>query len=90
MPYIIEDGVAKLADRSAFAGSIATSDILIRTCVKKAGIPLESAVKMMTEVPARIMKLKTKGKLQIGYDSDIVIFDENIIVREVLVSKGVI
>ena len=44
----------------------------------------------MTEVPARIMKLKTKGKLQIGYDSDIVIFDENIIVREVLVSKGVI
>lgn len=90
VPYIIEDGVAKLADRSAFAGSIATSDILIRTCVKKAGISLESAVKMMTEVPARIMKLKTKGKLQIGYDSDIVIFDENIIVREVLVSKGVI
>ena len=90
VPYIIEDGVAKLADRSAFAGSIATSDILIRTCVKKAGIPLKSAVKMMTEIPARIMKLKTKGKLQIGYDADIVIFDESIIVREVLVSKGVI
>ena len=84
VPYIIEDGVAKLADRSAFAGSIATS------CVKKAGIPLKSAVKMMTEIPARIMKLKTKGKLQIGYDADIVIFDESIIVREVLVSKGVI
>ena len=38
MPYIIEDGVAKLADRSAFAGSIATCDTLVRVCVKKAGI----------------------------------------------------
>ena len=87
MPYIIEDGVAKLADRSAFAGSIATTDVLVRTCVKKAGIPLESAVKMITEVPTRIMKLKSKGKLEIGYDADIVIFDEDINVKKVLVAK---
>lgn len=88
MPYIIEDGVAKLADRSAFAGSIATTDVLVRTCVKKTGIPLESAVKMITEVPARIMKLKSKGKLEIGYDADIVIFDEDINVKKVLVAKA--
>ena len=87
MPYIIEDGVAKLADRSAFAGSIATTDVLARTCVKKAGIPLESAVKMITETPARIMKLKTKGKLEKGFDADIVIFDENINIKKVLVAK---
>lgn len=88
MPYIIEDGVAKLADRSAFAGSIATTDVLVRTCVKKAGIPLESAVKMITEVPARIMKLQTKGKLEIGYDADIVIFDDDVNVKKVLVAKA--
>ena len=35
---IIEDSVAKLMDRSAFAGSIATADRLVRTCVQ-AGIP---------------------------------------------------
>ena len=87
MPYIIEDGVAKLADRSAFAGSIATTDVLVRTCVKKTGIPLESTVKMITETPARIMKLKTKGKLEKGYDADIVIFDEDINVKKVLVAK---
>lgn len=78
MPYIIEDGVAKLADRSAFAGSIATTDVLVRTCVKKAGIPIVSAVKMITEVPARIMGLATKGKLCKGFDADIVIFDKDI------------
>lgn len=87
MPYIIEDDVAKLADRTAFAGSIATTDVLIRTCVKKAGIPLESAVKMITEVPARIMKLHTKGKLEIGYDADIVIFDDDVNIKKVLVAK---
>lgn len=36
---IIEDGVCKLADRSALAGSIATMDRLIRTMVQKADIP---------------------------------------------------
>lgn len=86
MPYIIEDGVAKLSDRSAFAGSIATTDVLVRTCVKKAGIPLESAIKMITEVPARIMKLSSKGKLQQGYDADVIIFDDNINVKNVLIS----
>lgn len=88
IPYIIEDGVAKLADRSAFAGSIATSDILIRNCVKRAGIPLISAVKMMTEVPAKIMGLNRKGRLQEGYDADVVIFDEDINIKKVFVAKG--
>ena len=85
VPYIVEDGVAKLSDRSAFAGSIATADRLIYTCVKKAGIPLESAVKMMTKNPARVMGLKTKGSLDIGYDADIVLFDEDINIKKVIV-----
>ena len=52
---IIEDGVCKLADHSALAGSIATMDRLIRTMVQKAEIPLEDAVRMASETPARIM-----------------------------------
>ncbi|MBQ6999173.1 MAG: N-acetylglucosamine-6-phosphate deacetylase [Clostridia bacterium] len=88
MPYIIEDGVAKLADRSAFAGSIATTDVLVRTCVKKAGIPMPSAIKMITEVPARIMKLDKKGKLCVGYDADILILDEDINIKKVMTAKG--
>ena len=84
VPYVIEDGVAKLTDRSAFAGSIATADVLIRTVYKKVGIPIEKAVKMMTEVPARIMGLSKKGSLVPGFDADIVIFDENIEIKKVI------
>lgn len=85
IPFIIEDGVAKLTDRSAFAGSIATTDVLVRTCIKKAGIPLLSAIKMITEVPARIMRVPTKGLLKEGYDADIVIFDDDINITTVIV-----
>lgn len=82
---IIEDGVAKLPDRTAFAGSIATADRLVRTCVR-AGIPLAEAVKMMTETPASIMGLKGKGKLALGNDADIVIFDEDIQIKTVILN----
>lgn len=83
MPYIIEDGVAKLQDRSAFAGSIATTDVLVRTCVKKAGIPLVSAVNMITRNPARIMKLTDRGELRKGLRADILVFDENINIKKI-------
>lgn len=80
--FIIEDGVCKLSDRSAFAGSIATADVLVRTLVKEVGISVPEAVKMITQVPAKILKLN-KGALQAGLDADIVIFDEDIQIKSV-------
>lgn len=75
---IIEDGVAKLPDRSAFAGSIATADRLLQTMWKKAGLPLTDTVQMMTANPAKVMGIeKTKGKLLPGMDADAVLFDED-------------
>ena len=79
--FIIEDGVCKLMDRSAFAGSIATADRLLRVAVKEANIPLLDAVKMITETPASIMKLSSKGRLSCGMDADIAIFDENVSIK---------
>ena len=75
--FIVEDGVCKLKDRSAFAGSVATADCLIRTLVKNCGFSIPTAVKMLTEVPAEILKIK-KGKIANGYDADIIVFDEEI------------
>ena len=82
VPCFIEDGVAKLSDRSAFAGSIATADRLLRTVVS-AGIPLTDGVKMLTKTPARIMGLSKKGELTVGYDADLVIFDDDIRIKAV-------
>ncbi len=81
--FIIEDGVCKLMDRSAFAGSIATADRLVRVAVKEADIPLLDAVKMITETPAKIMKLSSKGKIARNKNADFVVFDENISIKAV-------
>ena len=78
------DGVCKLADRSALAGSVATMDRLIRTLVQKAEIPLEDAVRMASETPSRIMGVyDRKGSLQKGKDADILILDQDLNIRAV-------
>lgn len=81
---IIEDGVAKLADHSSLAGSIATMDKLVRTMAQKTDIPLADAVRMASETPARLMGVDDrKGTLQRGKDADIVVLDRNLAVRAV-------
>ena len=73
-----------MADRSALAGSVATWDRLIRTVVQKADIPLEDAIRMGSETPARIMGVADrKGSLQKGKDADIVLLDKELQVRAV-------
>lgn len=76
--FIIEDGVCKLRDRTAFAGSIATADRLLQVAIKEAGVPIEDAVRMLTAVPARIMGLADRGVLTAGAAADLVCFDGEI------------
>lgn len=81
---IIEDGVCKLADRSALAGSIATMDRLVQTAVNVADIPLQDACRMVAETPARIMGIyDRKGSLQRGKDADIVLLDNTLNLKAV-------
>lgn len=88
---IVEDGVAKLPDRSAFAGSIATDDRLVRVMYDKAGVPLGDCIKMMCLTPARIMHMADrKGSIAKGKDADLVIFDDAIHVQYVLVAGQVV
>ncbi len=83
---LVEDGVAKLPDRSAFAGSTATADRLVRNMVKLAGAPLTDAIRMMTSTPASILGIaQRKGSISSGKDADIVFFDDNIQIRRTIV-----
>lgn len=85
---LVEDGVAKLPDRTAFAGSVATADRCVRTMRDLAEIPLTEAVRMMTANPAKMIGIDDrKGAIALGKDADIVVFDENIRVKKVLI-KG--
>ena len=91
MKVIVEDGVAKLPDKKAFAGSVATADQLVRNMVRLAEIPLTDAVQMMTATPARIMQVAdTKGSIAVGKDADIVLFDADIMVSKTIVGGRII
>ena len=85
--FVIEDGVCKLMDRSAFAGSIATADRLLRVATQEAEIPLLDAVKMITATPAEIMKLSEKGKIARNMDADFAVFDDAVQIKAVF-AKG--
>jgi N-acetylglucosamine-6-phosphate deacetylase len=91
LKVIVEDDVAKLPDRTSFAGSVSTADRLVRSMVFMAGVPLIDAIKMITATPARIMNvLDKKGSLEVGKDADIVIFDSKINVGEVIVEGRIV
>jgi N-acetylglucosamine-6-phosphate deacetylase len=82
---LIEDGVAKLPDRSAFAGSIASGDRLIRTMVSLGVAPLHEAVTMMTVNPARRIGIfDRKGSVEAGKDADLILFDQDIGIKAVM------
>ena len=83
--FVVEDGVCKLKDRSAFAGSVATADILLKTLINECSVPVPTAVKMLTKVPAEILKVN-KGTLCQGKDADIVVFDDNITICQVFLA----
>jgi N-acetylglucosamine-6-phosphate deacetylase len=82
--FIVEDGVCKLYDRTAFAGSVATADRLVRVVTEDCGFDLPTAIGMMCETPAKILGLK-KGAICEGHDADVVVFDEKINISSVFV-----
>ena len=83
---IVEDAVAKLPDRSAFAGSVATADRLVRTMHQLADVPMREAVKMMSATPAKCIGVfDRKGSIAEGKDGDIVLFDDQVSVSAVIV-----
>jgi len=88
LKVIVEDGVAKLPDRASFAGSVATTNRLVRTMIQTANVSLVEAVRMMTLTPARIMKIdKQKGSMAEAKDADLVIFDNDVNIKTAIV-KG--
>ena len=87
---VIHDGVCKLSDHSALAGSIATMDRLIKT-VTEVGVPFADAVRMSSETPARILHVEgRKGGIAQGKDADIVLYDADISLRLVMQAGRII
>lgn len=85
LPVIIEEGVAKLPDRTSFAGSVATFDRLVRNMRDMAEVPLGTVIQMAAKTPAKIMGLHDRGEIAVGKRADLTLFDENIHVSHTMV-----
>ena len=86
-PVVIEDGVAKLSDRSCFAGSIATGIRLVKTLSTLAGESMVSVFKTVSYNPARVIGMENEiGSLEVGKYGDFIIFDDDFKLDSVYIS----
>lgn len=83
VPCLIDDNVAKLPDLTAFAGSTATTDRLVRTMHDLADINLVSISRMASATPARVMGFVDRGEIALGKRADLVLMDETLQVTRV-------
>lgn len=71
-----EDGSVHRLD-GGLAGSTARMNTNLRNVIEKALVPIESAINSCTINPARLLQVDNhKGRLQVGYDADIVVLDD--------------
>jgi N-acetylglucosamine-6-phosphate deacetylase len=66
--YVMPDGT--------LSGSALTMLKAVENCVTHANIGLAEAVNMAALYPAQLAGLKSKGKVEGGYDADLIIFDQ--------------
>jgi N-acetylglucosamine-6-phosphate deacetylase len=77
-PARVIDGVARLSD-GTITGSVLTTDQALRNLVQRVDVPLPAAVGMLTLNPAQsAVVADRKGRLQAGYDADLLIFDREL------------
>lgn len=87
VPVVIEGGIANMPDFTSFAGSVATTDRMVRVMVQKAGLPVWEAVKMASYNPASFLGINGQyGSIEPGKSADLLIFDDDIRISSVYVS----
>lgn len=83
LPVMLKNGAARLHD-----GTIAGSCAMLWDCVKTAvgfGIPFEDAVKMASQTPAELLKVK-KGRIEVGFDADLLVVNDDLEIEKVIIS----
>lgn len=81
----IYGGVAHTMDGTAFAGSVASGNRLLRTILSNTSATLPEGVRMLTKNPATVLGIEDKkGSLAVGFDADLVLFDDDINIIRVM------
>lgn len=83
MPQFDQEGKLK----GMGVGSPASLLTTLKACIDHSVTSFESLLPALTAAPAQLLGLKNKGRLQVGYDADMVILDDKLKVRQ-LWAKG--
>jgi len=82
---IVDENLAQLPD-GTLAGSILTLDQAVRNVVRLAGASVPHALHMASEVPAQVLGLRTKGRLIVGADADLVLLTQDLKVQSTFIA----
>lgn len=84
---IIEDGIAKMLDRTCFAGSVATGIRMLKTLVSIMEIEIVEASKYLSLYPAKTISMdKEIGSIEENKKADIVFIDKDLNIIDVLIN----
>ncbi|WP_226913264.1 N-acetylglucosamine-6-phosphate deacetylase [Gephyromycinifex aptenodytis] len=80
----VQDGIARLVDGGAIAGSTLTLDRAVRYATGTAGIGLHEAITAATSTPADVLRRPDLGRLAPGARADLVVLDAQLRVGRVM------
>jgi N-acetylglucosamine-6-phosphate deacetylase len=91
LPAVVRGGVGVTGDGAALASSTCGMIDCVRNMVQLVGTPLLEAVQMAAANPARALRLEQKkGTLKVGFDADLVLFDESFSVAATCVAGNAV
>jgi N-acetylglucosamine-6-phosphate deacetylase len=83
---VVRDGAARLSTSDRLAGSTLTMDEAVRRAVVTVGLPMETASASASGNPARVLGVSDRtGSIAAGLDADLVVLDDDLAVRRVMV-----
>jgi N-acetylglucosamine-6-phosphate deacetylase len=88
---IVENGIARLPDNSAYAGSVTTMDVCVRNGMSLLDLHFKESLRMATLTPAEIIRVSdTIGSIEKNKDADILIIDKSYNVIKTIIKGSVI
>ena len=87
---VVKRGGAWYRRDGTLAGSALTMMQAVRNAVTMGGVTLSEAVRMATEVPARLLGDRARGALALGRRADLVIFDRQFHVQMTIVNGRIV
>jgi len=82
---VVDDTAARLED-GTLAGSLLTLDAAVRHAVTWMGASPAAAIRMASEVPARLLGLDQQGTIGVGHDADLTLFDDQLVVQATIIA----